>query len=200
MNYMTVDQVADVLGYERETIRKKVKELFPDIVKAGVKTFLNEDEVGILKSSLVPRTLALKSGVDSVSTKKDMMEKAHEVMAWMASEVESLRAELAQAQPAIESHAALMRTDRTMSITDAAKHFGLHPKTEVFPYLREHGYLTRKDIPTEAAISAGYLALKETACIDGIARPQAVIEARMLETWRTRVVPQIAKWIKEGAA
>lgn len=132
----------------------------------------------------------------------DFMNPAAAARAW-ADEVdakhEALKA-LAEAQPAIESHAALMRTDRTMSITDAAKHFGLHPKTEVFPYLREHGYLTRKDIPTEAAIVAGYLALKESPCTDGIARPQAVVEARMLETWRTRVIPQIAKWIKEGAA
>jgi phage antirepressor YoqD-like protein len=109
------------------------------------------------------------------------------------------QAELAVAAPKIESFEALMRSDQTMSITDAAKHFGLHPKTEVFPYLRELDYLTRKDLPTQAAIDAEYLALKETKCPDGTVRKQAVVLASQLETWRTRVVPQIREWIKKAA-
>lgn len=81
-----------------------------------------------------------------------------------------------------------------MSITQAAKHFGLHPKTEVFPYLRDRGYLTIRDLPTQSAIDAGYLALRETKCPDGDIRPQAVVLASQLETWRTRVIPQIMAW------
>jgi phage regulator Rha-like protein len=98
------------------------------------------------------------------------------------------------AAPKVESFDALMRSDQTMSITDAAKHFGLHPKTEVFPYLRDRGYLTLADLPTQAAIDAGYLALRETKCPDGTVRKQAVVLASHLDTWRLRVVPQIKAW------
>jgi anti-repressor protein len=98
------------------------------------------------------------------------------------------------AAPKVESFDALMRSEQTMSITDAAKHFGLHPKTEVFPYLRDRGYLTLTDLPTQAAIDAGYLALRETKCPDGTVRKQAVVLASQLETWRLRVVPQIKAW------
>lgn len=108
------------------------------------------------------------------------------------------QAELVIAAPKIESFEALMRSEQTMSITDAAKHFGLHPKTEVFPYLRELRYLTREDLPTQAAIDAEYLALRETKCADGEVRRQSVVLASQLDTWRVRVVPQIRAWMGEG--
>jgi hypothetical protein len=83
-----------------------------------------------------------------------------------------------------------------MSITDAAKHFGLHPKAEVFPYLRARGYLTAKDLPTLHAIGSGYLAIRETRCPDGEFRSQAVVLASQLDTWRKRVVPQVKAWLE----
>jgi anti-repressor protein len=95
------------------------------------------------------------------------------------------------AAPKVESFEALMRSDKMMSITDAAKHFGLHPKTQVFPYLRDRGYLTLADMPTKAAIDAGYLSLREAKAPNGKIYPQAVVEDCQLETWRLRVVPQI---------
>ncbi len=42
---MTVKEVADVLGYEKDYLRKKVKELFPETVQNGKETVLNENQV-----------------------------------------------------------------------------------------------------------------------------------------------------------
>ena len=113
--------------------------------------------------------------------------------AWRAD-----RDRLLAAKPAIESHAALMRSEKTMSITQCAKHFGVHPKTEVFPYLRERGYLTSKDLPSQTALDADILALVETRdrYTDAI-YPQAVVRVCQLEKWRTVVVPNIEKWKEE---
>ena len=113
--------------------------------------------------------------------------------AWRAD-----RDRLLAAKPAIESHAAMMRSDKTMSITQCAKHFGVHPKTEVFPYLRERGYLTSKDLPSQAALDADILALVETRdrYTDAI-YPQAVVRVCQLEKWRTVVIPNIEKWKQE---
>lgn len=156
-----------------------------------------------LRSKVIDRWIDLekKGHLDGVQL-PDFTNPVVAARAWADEAEKRQRAEimLVHAQPAIESHAALMRSDHTMSITDAAKHFGLHPKAEVFPYLRERGYLTERDLPTQAAIEAGYLALKETKCPDGSVRSQSVVETRMLETWRLRVVPQIQRWKKEGAA
>jgi phage antirepressor YoqD-like protein len=192
---MTVAQVAEALGYEPDTIRKKVKELFPDCVEIGKTTYLSEVQVYTLKQALVPRTLALKSGVGKAVVALEMADKAREVMSWLMSETDRLRAELSEAAPKVESFNALMRSEQTMSITDASKHFGLHPKTEVFPYLREHGYLTGLDLPTQSAIDAGYLTMREVERRgDSRIIKQACVLASQLETWRTRVVPQIKAW------
>jgi len=120
---------------------------------------------------------------------------ALQLAADQAKEIEAKTAALALAAPKVESFEALMRSERTMRITDAAKHFGLHPKIEVFPYLRACGYLTMMDLPTQAAIDAGYLALREVERRgDGQIIKQACVLVSQLETWRTRVVPQIKAW------
>ncbi|MGD9939108.1 MAG: phage antirepressor KilAC domain-containing protein [Clostridia bacterium] len=191
---MTVREVADALGTAESTIRNKVAELFPDSVRNGIATMLSEQQVFEVKRALVPRDLTLKSKVEAANTDLEMAQKAAEVIGWAMAKLEAATVELAIARPKAEAADALMASTQTMSITDAAKHFGLHPKAEVFPYLRARGYLTEKDLPTQSAIDAGYLALRETKCLDGECRPQAVVLASQLDTWRQRVVPQIRAW------
>lgn len=55
---MTVDEVASVLGYDSEYLRKKCTEL--GFTRNGVKTVLNEKQVTKLKSVLVPRSSDMK--------------------------------------------------------------------------------------------------------------------------------------------
>jgi DNA-binding Lrp family transcriptional regulator len=49
---MTVKEVAEVLGVDISTITKRVRELFPQKVKNGVTTYLDEAEVTLLKMEL----------------------------------------------------------------------------------------------------------------------------------------------------
>jgi len=145
-----------------------------------------------LRARIIDRWIELERGATPAIPKT--YAEALQLAADQAKEIEAKTAALAIAAPKVESFEALMRSERTMSITDAAKHFDLHPKTEVFPYLRDRDYLTRADLPTQSAIEAGYLALRETKCPDGTVRKQAVVLASQLETWRLRVVPQIKAW------
>jgi phage antirepressor YoqD-like protein len=183
---MTVVQVADALGVNPEAIKKHVRELYPNLMQNGKVTFLDERQVTEIKRRMIPTTK-----VTGAVTSLEMAEKAREVMAWLMSETDRMRAELAIAAPKVESFDVLMRSKETMSITDASKLFGLHPKTQVFPYLRDRGYLTLSDLPTQAAIDAGYLSLREAKATNGKIYPQAVVKDCQLETWRVRVVPQI---------
>jgi hypothetical protein len=75
---MTVKEVADVLGYKADTIQGKVKELFPEIVKNGVTTLINQEQVTIIKQNLVPRNLGLKSEVESATTELEIQQKIAE--------------------------------------------------------------------------------------------------------------------------
>lgn len=191
---MTVKEVADVLGVDPEAIKKHIRELYPDLMRNGVATYLDERQVTEIKRRMIPTT-----SVVGAVTALEIEEMTIKVLAYHKAEAERLRAELTAAGPKIEGFNALMRSEQTMSITDAAKHFGLHPKTHVFPYLRERAYLTKDDMPSQDAIDAGYLALRETKCPDGTVRKQAVVLVSQLETWRTRVVPQVKRWATEGA-
>ena len=90
---MTVKEVADAIGYEPETIRKKVKELFPEIVETGKPTMLTEKQVYDLKKSLSPRTPALKSGVENAVTSLDIEEMTLKVLQYHMDKVVQLKAE-----------------------------------------------------------------------------------------------------------
>lgn len=197
---MTVKEVAEALGLDVSTVQKRVRELFPDLIRNGVATYLDEAQVYAVKKALQANGhLGQSSEVFSATTALEIEEMTIKVLAYHKAEAERLRAELTAAVPKIEGFNALMRSEQTMSITDAAKHFGLHPKTHVFPYLRDRAYLTKDDMPSQDAIDAGYLALRETKCPDGTVRKQAVVLVSQLETWRTRVVPQVKRWATEGA-
>lgn len=198
---MTVRQVADSLGVDCRTINRHVSKLYPGKAINGVASYLNEAEVTEIKRAIERsgrNDLDNVVQVAGVTTDLEMMVLDRQVAEWKNRKITELQAQLQAAQPAIESHGALMRSEKTMSVTDAAKHFGLHPRTEVFPYLRERGYLTMKDLPTQAAIDAGILALIENKDrYSDTLYPQAVVRACQLEKWRTVVVPNIHKWKAE---
>lgn len=200
---MSVSEVAGILGYDRNTIQQKVKELFPEEVQNGVKTMLNIDQVTTIKANLVPRNLLAKSQVENAVTDLEMMERMASVMEWSHEKIRVLKIEkeeqakqIEHLTPLAESAEALTRCDQNMCITEASKHFGLHPKLQVFPYLRARGYLTSRDLPTQDALDAGILAVRQNQIPKGNFYSQAVVEKSALETWRTVIVPQIIEWSK----
>jgi phage antirepressor YoqD-like protein len=191
---MTVREVSEALGVDPEAIKKHARELFPEILRNGYTTYLNERQVTEIKRRMRPTT-----EVVGAVTAIEIEEMTIKVLAYHKAESDRLRADLAAAAPKIALADAIGRSDRSMSITDAAKHFGLHPKVEVFPYLRARGYLTLSNLPTQQALDAGYLALREVAAQDGKVYPQAVVEAWQLENWRAHVVHQVKRWVHDQA-
>jgi phage antirepressor YoqD-like protein len=189
---MTVKEVAEVLSVSERVVQLSAKKMFPERIENGKKTLFNEAQVTLIKKDLESHHNL--EGTFEVSTDLEMMLMDKRVSEWKSAKIADLESQLKKVQPMIESFNALQRSDKNMSITQAAKHFDLHPKTEVFPYLRDCRYLTSKDIPTQAAIDAGYLAVREVKCNDGEFRPTACVLASQLETWRTRVIPQIEAW------
>jgi anti-repressor protein len=152
-----------------------------------------------LRAKIIDRWMELERAEEPAYTIPKTYGEALQLAANQAIELEVQSAALALAAPKCESFDALMRSERQMSITEAAKNFGLHPKTKVFPYLRARGYLTLTGLPTQAAIDAGYLSLKETTDQAGNVWPQAVVEAWQLERWRAHVVRQVKHFADEGA-
>jgi phage antirepressor YoqD-like protein len=194
---MTVKQVAEALGVADRTIRDNVAKLFPGLARDGVTTYLDEEQVTAIKQAIEKsgrNDLANVRQVASATTELEIAKMTAKVIGYWKARAEELENKALADAPKIECFEALMRSDKTMSITDCSKHFGLHPKKHVLPYLRERGYLTLSNLPTQAAIDQGYLSLRETKAGNGKVYPQAVVEDCQLETWRLRVVPQIKAW------
>jgi len=198
---MTVREVAEALGVDRSTVTRWIERLFPSAVANGQTTYLDEVMVTAIKQAIGTgrNDLCNIAQVRNVTTSLEIEEMTLKVIAYHKAQADRLRAELALAAPRLAAADALMASPATMSITNAAKHFGRHPKAEVFPYLRAAGYLTRDDLPTQDAIDAGYLVLREARCPDGTVRKQAMVLVSQLDTWRVRVIPQIDRWLKKEA-
>ena len=199
---MTTKETAQALGVSERVIQKHASEL--GLTENGKQTNLDEKAVTIIKAKIERSgriDLAHVCELPNINTDLEMMMMDARVSEWKTRKIQELQkqieqqsAQLAIAAPKVESFDAMQRAENTMSITHAAKHFGLHPKTEVFPYLRDCGYLTGSDLPSQAALDAGYLVQRQVRCPDGVFRPAACVMLSQLETWRVRVVPQIAAW------
>ena len=107
---MSVKEVADAIGYESETLRKKVKELFPEIVENGKPTMLNEKQVFILKNNLFPRTPALKSGVENAITDIEKQETIMLAFQYLKEGYETMKTRAIEAE---RKNAVLMHVRKT---------------------------------------------------------------------------------------
>lgn len=201
---MTVKEVADALGAAESTVRNKVSELFPGLAENGKATYLSEEQAAEIKQNIAPRTLTLKSKLENAVTEVEMSEMTFKVLQYhlqkstrLEAENQTLKIEKQMMLPKVESAEALIRCDKNMSVTDAAKHFGLHPRTQVYAFLREKGFLTARSLPTQDAIDANILAVRQNQYNGTDFKPRVVVETAQLEKWRTWLVPRIVEWVNE---
>ena len=165
---MTVREVSEILGYEYDTIRKKVKELFPDSVVNGFTTMLTQEQIAELKNNLVPRTLALKSGVNSVSTDIEMAEKARDVFTWLTQKIEDEKSKRIEAE---RKNAVLMHVSKTYTATEIAKELGMRSAQELNIELEKRGIQYNQNntwVPKADYASLGYFDIKQEVRDDGV--------------------------------
>jgi phage antirepressor YoqD-like protein len=165
---MTVREVAETLGYEYDTIRKKVKELFPGLVSNGITTLLDQEQVTELKKHLVPRTLALKSEVDSASTDLEMAEKARDVFSWLTQKIEDEKSKRIEAE---RKNAILMHVAKVYTATEVAKELGMRSAQELNIELAKRGiqyFQNNTWVPKADYAELGYFNIKQEVRDDGV--------------------------------
>jgi len=200
---MTIKEVADIFKVSDDSVLRAVNKHFPGYVENGKTTLLDEAMITKIKLEISGHH-NLRTTAELPETDLEMMLLDYKVAEWKTRKIKELQEELNKkneqltiAAPKIESFDALMRSEKTMTISDCSKHFGLHPKTDVFPFLREKHYLTQRDVPSQLAIDSDIMALRETKRrFDGEVVPQACVKASQLENWRTKIVPRIEEWIE----
>lgn len=167
---MTVREVAEAIGYEQETLRKKVKELFPDIVEIGKATLLNEMQVYTLKNSLLPRTPALKSRVQSAVTALDIEEMTIKVLQYHTAEAARLRAEnvelkeqAAIAAPKAEFYDTVTQSADTLDFSAVAKVLNIPGmgRNKMLEPLRARGILRFNNEPYQPFVDRGLFKVVE---------------------------------------
>ena len=105
---MTVQQVADALEIPERTIHNSIDRVLPGLKKNGVTTYLDPEMVAMISKDLKKaHNSELASSGKVAITSLEMAEKAREVMAWLMSEADRMRVELALAAPQIKAWEAL---------------------------------------------------------------------------------------------
>lgn len=167
MEKMTVQQIADVLGYEKDYLRKKVKELYPELVKNGVETKLSQEQVTRLKGQLVPRTLDMKVQGQEAVTDIEMVQKAQEVMQWMQAKLVSAHETIAIMAPKAEFYDAVTGSSDTCDLSTVAKVLNLpgYGRNRIFETLRDLGVLQQNNQPYQKYVDAGYFRVIESSYI-----------------------------------
>lgn len=204
---LDIDNASDALSRLDKDERNTIV-LTEGIIGNPTKSIVNESGLyALVLSSRKPEAKAFKKWITSevlpsirktgkYSIVKDMtggfaiprtMAEALRLAADQAEQMEKML-------PKVEAAEALTRCDKNMSITETAKHFGLHPKKQVFPYLRAMGLLTSRDLPSQTAIDGGIMTVRQNPVGNGDFYSQAVVEKSSLDMWRTNIVPKIIEW------
>jgi len=121
---MTIDEVADILGVEPQSIRWHVRKLFPDLMKHGVQTRLTEFHVMEIKNKMIP-TESVKNAV----TDSEMSMRIAEDLLW-------LKAKIIEYDKKVTL---LMHTSKTYSATELAKELGMSSAQELNQKLYDMG-------------------------------------------------------------
>ena len=177
---MTVKEVANAIGYESETLRKKVKELFPESVENGKTTMLSELQVVKLKENLFPRTPALKSGVENAVTE---IEKQQTIILAMQYLQENLIAMKERAINAERKNAILMHVSKTYTAGEIAKELGMRSAQELNQALADKGIQYKQNgtwLPTADNSSCGYFEIKQQELESG----KVIYDRRITQTGR----------------
>ena len=177
---MTVKEVANAIGYKSETLRKKVKELFPESVENGKATMLSELQVVKLKENLLPRTPALKSGVENAVTE---IEKQQTIILAMQYLQESLIDMKERAIKAERKNAILMHVSKTYTAGEIAKELGMRSAQELNQALADKGIQYKQNgtwLPTADNSSCGYFEIKQQELESG----KVIFDRRITQTGR----------------
>jgi phage antirepressor YoqD-like protein len=138
---MTIKEVASVLGKDESTIRKIGKELFPEIFKNGITTYLNEIQVTAIKLNLGKNSELFKTKLEKSLLIQQAMQFQQEIINELQAEVEAMKPK------ALEYDKFLSGKD-FQEVGTVAKSFDIG-RNKFFEMLRKERILMENNIPYE---------------------------------------------------
>jgi phage antirepressor YoqD-like protein len=182
---ITVKELSEVLDVTPKHVRETLRKLYPEKMTNGKETWLNELEVTAIKLEMQKNPYLNQLVQVKTNLEKAMLIK--QAMSFQDEIIQQLTADNERMKPKEIAYDVLMKTDDMMCITSAAKHFNMRQKV-VFEVLRKKGYLTLSNLPTQKAIDADIMYLKEIVGNDDRVHPQAVVKTSQLEKFYKAVI------------
>lgn len=188
---MSVQEVADVLGVTAEAIKKHIRELYPEIIKNGVKTFLNEKQVAEIKQRMIPTTSVVGATTDyemEIMTQKVIayhIQKAKEYK----QRAEIAEKQLAEQKPMVDGYQTFLATHNSFSMQEASAMLkdkngkAAYGRNSLIDKLRDEEILLSKPkpaIPYREFIDRGYFEVKTTV-VNGISCESTLIFPKGLD-------------------
>ena len=154
---MTVKEVAEILGVTPEAIKKHIREMFPEIIRDGKTTYLNEYHVTRIKKRMIPTTQVVSSVTDL-----DKAETIAKAWKYIIEEVEMLRKQAKEQKPAVDFYKAVTDSRDAIEMSQVAKVLELgYGRSILFRKLRELNILRYNNEPYQTFIDAGYFRIIE---------------------------------------
>lgn len=185
---MTVKEVAAALGVTPEAIKKHARELYPESVRNGMTTYLTEEQVTRIKAKMMPTTKVV-----GTTTELEMREKAVEVMAWLVSQVEDTKRQLAESE---RRNAVLMHVSKTYTATEVAKELGFRSAAALNEELENRGVQFKQNgtwVPKADFAQLGYFEIKQEVLDSG----RVVYYTRITQDGRRFILDLLADMFRE---
>lgn len=157
---MTILELSELFKIDEITVRRAVKKLFPELIKHGKKTYLNQYHVTKVKKEIETKT---DKNV-GLTTELEMIEQTYKVINWLTTKYYEEKEKNKYLQPKADSFNQLMDTSNLHRMDEVAQVVGIGKNT-LYRKLREANIIRLQNgynLPYQRYIDAGYLQLKET--------------------------------------
>lgn len=146
---MTVKEVAAVLNVTPEAIKKHVRELFPELIKNGVTTRLNERQVTEIKQRMIPTTEVVGAVTDY-----EMELMTQKVIAYHIQKAREYKHRAELAESALNR---IANGKGCFSMNQTAKALKLpYGNIKLYEKLRNEGILNKDNSPKQEQVNSGH--------------------------------------------
>ena len=154
---MHVNELSELWGVSSEAIKKHIRELFPEIMKNGVGTYVTEYQATYIKTKMTATT--------QVVANKTNLEKAlliKQAMSFQQELIDTLTAENERMKPAVEFYEAVTSSKDALDMKDVAKVLNLViGRNNLFELLRNKSILMSNNTPYQEYVDRGYFRVIE---------------------------------------
>ena len=180
---MTVREVAEALGVSYDTANNCIKRLFPKIVKNGVATRLNENQVASISKELKSNntvmdrlTFEVSSKVKNTTTDLEILNNAMVALADLKrlydrkeaeykATIETQKTKIAEDAPKVDFYDRVTESPDCIDIGQCAKILNIKNigRNKLFEILRNKKILNEHNQPYQKYVDCGYFRIIETS-------------------------------------